>query len=83
MLQKSASGKKLWIGVRDEITEGVWRLEDGSPIDEAASNVFSWAIDQPDQGTAANCANVWPNGLMHDGPCDERMVFTMDCVKFL
>ncbi|KAG7499177.1 macrophage mannose receptor 1-like [Solea senegalensis] len=57
-----------WIGLNDQVTEGVWQWSDGSPFIEYLSQ---WMHGQPDNwGDGEDCAQV--NGNSHGQWMDEN-----------
>ena len=55
--------KEAWIGLTDELVEGVWRKPESDEVfdTEMAGNLFSWASGEPNDGgehTIQNCVYV-------------------------
>ncbi|XP_070574197.1 uncharacterized protein [Ptychodera flava] len=63
----------LWIGLNDQMTEGVYKWADGS----AYNGLISWSPDMPDNGgifREEDCCDLSPSGL-NDNDCSAEVRF--------
>lgn len=69
---------KLWIGVTDEESEGLWYWEHSR---NAHNFTNKWWPGEPGGGTGENCAILDQSNLFwHDYPCDHLFGFV--CEKY-
>ncbi|KAL4221801.1 hypothetical protein ACF0H5_020055 [Mactra antiquata] len=65
--------KGVWIGLTDEVTEGIWEWTSGKPV-----TFNSWASGQPGMLSGSeDCALLQysEHGNWHDYPCDGNFLF--------
>ncbi|MBN2499055.1 MAG: hypothetical protein JXR96_30980 [Deltaproteobacteria bacterium] len=67
----------FWIGYNDRGTEGTWVWEDGS---QPGYENWDPSNDEPNGGTAENCAEVYDNGRWNDRRCDRDRPFVCERV---
>eukprot|EP01084_Bolivina_argentea_P253728 426322_1 len=74
-----SGGLGCWIGLSDEINEGVWIWSDGSPSDYGfnidgtpTTSVDPWYTNQPNGLRGENCVHIaqWMEYDWNSAPCD-------------
>jgi len=58
---------RYWVGMRDEITEGLWAHYPS----ETPMSYMKWVNNQPDGGRASNCGAYY-RGYVYDEPCSQN-----------
>ncbi len=59
-----------WLGLTDEVKEGVWVWEDGTP-----ANFTRWWFWEPNDWEGEDCAEFRPDGFWNDNDCGQRIRF--------
>ena len=76
--------QQLWVGLYDLFHEGVWRWEDGEPVElnasgtpPSAATTAAWAAGQPDNGgDGEDCALLDVDaGTWRDADCRDELAY--------